>query len=221
MVPAASALHANDENNKVTGLYRRSFKYMTIAAVPFSLLVIALSHPFIRTWMGPHFETSAITLQLLMGAYMLNLMTGPGSFILNGINKPHVSMRSSVLAGLTNLILCLLFVRWIGYYGIILGILISIITSGGYFIWMVHKNIQGLSWRIYLDSLLKPFLVSICACVPLVVIDRFFLIDSYFILVLLGILYALAVCYALFHGRYLDEFDRTTIRRLNPLRSFK
>lgn len=221
MVPAASALHATEENDKVTGLYRRSFKYMTIAAVPFSLLVIALAYPFIRTWMGPHFETSAITLQLLMGAYMLNLMTGPGSFILSGINKPHVSMRSSILAGITNLILCLLFVRWIGYYGIILGILISIVTSGGYFIWMVHKNIQGLSWRIYLDSLLKPLMVSICACVSLVLIDRFYLIDSYFILVLLGIMYAFVVCYALFQGRYLDAFDRMTISKLNPLRSFK
>jgi O-antigen/teichoic acid export membrane protein len=221
MVPAASALHANEENDKVTGLYRRSFKYMTIAAVPLSLLVIALAHPFVRTWMGPNYETSAITLQLLMFAYMLNLLTGPGSFILSGINKPHIGMRSSVLAGITNLILCLLFVRWIGYYGIILGILISIVTSGGYFVWMVHKNIQGLSWRIYLNSLVKPVLVSICACVPLVVIDRLYPIGSYSILVLLGIVYAFVVGYALFQGRYLDEFDRATIGKLNPLRSFK
>lgn len=221
MIPAASALHATEENDKVAGLYRRSFKYMTIAAVPFSILVIVLAHPFIRVWMGPHFETSAITLQLLMGAYMMNLMTGPGSFILSGINKPHVSMRSSVLAGITNLILCLLFVRWIGYYGIILGILISIVTSGCYFLWMVHKNIQGLSWRIYPNSLLKPLFLSICTCVPLVVIDRLVLLDSYLILGLMGSTYAFVVFYVLFHGRYLDEFDRETIRRLNPLGSYK
>jgi len=221
MVPAASALQATEENDKVSGLYRRSFKYMSIAAVPLSFLVIALAHPFFRVWMGPGYDISAITLQLLMTAYMLNLLTGPGSYILSGINKPHISMTSSVMAGVTNVVLCLVFVRYFGYYGIILGISVSLVTSGCYFIWMVHEHIQGLSWSIYVDSLVRPLIVSICMSIPLVLLDKFYQLDSYVVLALLGGGYSLVVCYLLFQGNYLDAFDRTTIGKLNPVMRFK
>ncbi|MBT0653787.1 oligosaccharide flippase family protein [Geobacter luticola] len=218
MVPAASALHATDEHEKVAALYRRSFKYMTMAAIPFSFLVIALAHPFVRTWMGTGYEVSALTMQLLMAAYMVALMTGPGAFILNGINKPQISMKSSVVAGVMNLVLCLTLVQWLGYYGIIIGILISIFVSGIYFIWNAHRNIQNLTWDMYTQSILRPFFTALCAGLALLVLDVIYPLTGYVVLSIVGILYSVAVGVAMSSGKYLDDFDRLTIMKLNPLK---
>jgi O-antigen/teichoic acid export membrane protein len=221
MVPAASALHAVEDHNKVAGLYRRSFKYMVIAAVPFMMLLIALAHPFVRTWMGPGYETSALTMQLLLAAYMLVLLTGPGAYILSGINKPQIGMQSSIMAGVTNLGLCLVLVQFVGYYGVVIGIFTSIVTSGIYFISMVQKSIPGLSWQIYSQALLKPFSVAVSLSTILILIDNLFPFQGYAILCAIGMSYVLVVTFVLFSGTYLDSFDRETIAKMNPLRMLK
>jgi O-antigen/teichoic acid export membrane protein len=218
MVPAASTLHAVSDGDRVTGLYRRSFKYMAVAAIPFSILVIALAHPFIRTWLGPDYETSAFTLQLLTFAYMLNLLTGPGGFILSGINKPEVGMRSSIMAGVTNVVLCLVFVTTIGYYGVILGIATSIATSGIYFIWLVHKNISGLDWQLYRQTMLRPFLLSSGLAVVLFMIDSVVPLSGYPTLCVVGAGFMMLVISGLFKGNYLDAFDRAMFSRLVPFK---
>jgi len=217
MIPASSALQAQNEEERVTGLYRRSFKYMAIISVLFSALVIALAHPFIETWMGSGFEKSATTLQILMVAYMANLLTGPGSFILSGINKPHIAMRSSLLAGVSNLFLCIVLVEWIGYFGIVWGIFASILASGIYFIMMVHKNIPGLQWGLYGHTLLRPLLLALLFGIPLLVIGEMMHVRGYVMLCLLAICYIVPVVAGVWQGSYLDSFDRSLLHKFNPI----
>lgn len=220
IIPAASALQAQNEDERVAGLYRRSFKYMCVIAVPFSALVIALAHPFIETWMGRGYETSAVTLQVLMFAYMLNVLTGPGSFILSGINKPHISMRSSVLAGILNLVLCVVLVKWYGYFGIVVGIFASILASGIYFITMVHKNIPGLSWNLYGQTLPRPLMLAIILGIPLAMIGKMIQVRGYVMLCLLAMCYVIPVVVGIWQGSYLDSFDRSLLRKFNPIGRF-
>ena len=221
MTPAASALQANEHTDKIAGLYRRSYKYMAIAAVPFMTLLISLAHPFIKTWMGPGYETSAITMQLLLAAYMLTLFTAPGSYILSGINKPQIGMQSSLLAGVTNVFVCLSLVQLIGFYGVVIGVFTSIAVSAGYFIWMVQKNIQGLEWSMYQHSMSRPFVVAVGLAVALMCIDAVLPLRGYLVLCAAGFVYMAAVRFALYKGTYLDDFDRETLAKLNPLRMIK
>lgn len=221
MVPAASSLQATNEYEKVAGLYKRACKYMALAAIPLSVLIISLAHPFIRTWMGEGFEISAYTLQFLMAAYMFNLLTGPGSFILSGINMPEISMKSSLLAGFTNLVLCFSLVTMFGYKGIIAGIFVSLTTSGVYFIWMVHKSIQGLSWSIYPSTLIKPVVLSVCMGAIYLIIDRFFFVSGYGILCIAALLFYAVLISGLIKSNFFDEYDFLTMVRLNPLKSGK
>ncbi len=216
MVPAASSLQATDEFDKLRGLYNRSMKYMAVAGIPFSALVISLAHPFVRTWLGEGYTTSAYTMQLLMLAYMINLLPGPGNFILHGMNKPHIPMLNSVGAGITNLVLCFVLVKQIGYYGIIIGILATIVISSVTFIMMVHKNIHGLSWRLYPTIFVKPIILSTTLSLTLISFNNMFHFKGYILLCLLSGLYLVAVALVMLRGNYFDDFDRTTIRRLVP-----
>lgn len=221
MAPAASALHAIDNQHKIAGLYKRSFKYMSITAVPVMMLLIAIAHPFISTWMGPGFEVSAITLQLLLGSYMLVLLTVPGACILSGINRPEVGMQSSILAGITNLVLCLILVQTIGYYGVVIGVFTSILISGSYFLFMLQKNIQGIGGQFYLQSLFKPCWVAISLAIMVAVLNNAVPIRGYVVLCTVGTVFIAMVGIILFRGEYLDDFDRETIAKLNPLRMMK
>ena len=221
MIPAASSLQATDEFTKLRGLYNRSMKYMAVAAIPLSALIIALAHPFVRTWLGEGYTTSAYTMQLLMFAYMINLLPGPGNFILHGMNKPHVPMLNSVGAGITNLILCFVLVQQLGYYGVIIGILSTIVISSLTFTYMVHKNIQGLSWHLYADIYNKPILISTVLCAMLIELNILLPFKGYILLSLLSVTYFAIVSFVMLKGSYFDQFDRLTLSRLNPLTKFR
>ncbi len=218
MTPAASVLQAGNEEERVAGLYRRSFRYMAIIAIPVSTLIIMLAHPFIVTWLGAGYDTSAYTLQLLMLAYLASLLTGPGSMILSGINKPQLGMKSSILAGFLNVALCLVLVRTVGYYGIVIGIFVSIVVSGLYFIRLVHGEIGGLEWRLYRQCLPRPMIASICPALAILGINLIHPIRGYPTLVLIAGCYCLAVYFMVFKGNYLDEFDRSLLTRFLPVK---
>jgi O-antigen/teichoic acid export membrane protein len=208
IVPAVSALQAQNEHAMITGLYNRSFKFMVMLAVPFSLLVIALANPFIRMWMGPGFGLSAITLQLLIPAYLLNVMTGPGSFILNGLNRPDVAMRAALFAGCTNLIVCFVLIKTIGYYGLIIGITVSLVVAAGYFLSMLHHVLPEIKGAMYKRAVIKPLLFSIPASLALYYLDHYWSLANLAALTLSSLLYGGLIVWLLHKSAYLDDFER-------------
>jgi len=214
IIPAASSLYAQDDKDKIVGLYNRAFKYLSVTAIPFSVLIIALADPFVRTWLGPGYERTAVTLQLLMAAYLVNLFPGPGSFILSGMNRPQVTMKASVIAGLLNVIACLVCVRLIGYYGVIVGISMSLVVSALYFIRELHRAVPQIRWGLYRDVMLVPVLLAALLVVPLLGVQFWYDLSGYPVLILAASLYALGFCFVIYtRTSYFDDFDRTLINR--------
>jgi len=218
MVPATSALHANNEHGLISGLYNRSFKFMALLAIPFCFLVIAIADPFILLWMGPGFSLSAITLQLLMPAYLINIMTGPGTFILNGINRPDVAMRSAIFAGIANLILCYVLIKILGYFGLILGISLALTSSAVYFAVLLHRTIPGIDWGIYRRALFLPILFSFPVAMLLLYCGTQFNLASIPALVVAALVYSVLVGLMIAKSSHLDEFERTVLVGLFPFK---
>lgn len=216
LAPAASELQACDAHEKIVGLYRRSFKYISMVAIPSSLLVIALAPPFVRTWMGTGYGTSAITLQLLMAAGMMSLLTAPGAFMLNGINKPHIAMKSSLLAGGLNLVLCLVLVRVFGYYGVVSAILISITVSALYFLRNAHFAFSGIDRKMYIFCVMWPLLAAMVCAALLIMLDAITQFSGWLTLFLVGALCCGILAFLAWRSQYLDDFDRSAIMHLNP-----
>lgn len=215
IIPAASTLHAQDDSTRLIGLYNRSFKYLAVTAIPFSFLVISLAHPFVRTWLGDGFEKTAVTIQFLMAAYLVNLVPGPGSFVLTGMNKPEITMKASVLAGGINLVACVILVQSIGYYGVIIGVTTSLLVSAAYFLRELHRNIPQLRWRLYGDAMIKPAVISSMLSIFLLVAQSYFALSGYGALVLTGFLYLLLYVITICSMKgYLDEYDRALFLKL-------
>lgn len=218
IAPAASELQVCDAHEKIVGLYQRSFKYISMTAIPGSVLVIALAPPFIKTWMGPGYGTSAITLQLLMVSVMMSLLTVPGAFILNGLNKPHIAMKSSLLAGGMNLVLCLVLVRTFGYYGVVSAILISITFSSLYFLYKAHFAINGIDRNLYATCVMFPLISAIVCAGLLTMFEAITQFSGWTALFLIGTLCCITLALMFWRSQYLDDFDRATIMQLNLFR---
>lgn len=218
MVPAVSAMHARQEHNLITGLYQRSFKFMVMIALPFCFLVMALAHPFIRMWMGPGFELAAVTLQLLIPAYLVNVLTGPGTFILTGINRPDIGMRAALLAGGLNLVLCYVLVTTIGYYGLIIGITFSLVVSAAYFLVMFHHVMPAIRWSLYGKVFGTPLLFATPLALGLWYLDTQFSLAGLPTLVLSALVYVVMIAIFFFKSAYLDDFERQIFGGLIPFR---
>jgi len=208
IVPAVSAMQAKNEQALISGLYRRSFKFMVMLAVPFCLLVIALADPFIRTWMGSGFGLSVLTLQLLLPAYLVNALTGPGTFILNGINRPDVAMRSTFFAGVANLLLCFALVMTLGYFGLIIGITVALAASAVYFFSMLHRVLPELGRDVYERVFFKPFLFSVPTALAVYYIDHYQSLAHPVALLVSALVYSSLILTLLYKCDYMDDFER-------------
>jgi O-antigen/teichoic acid export membrane protein len=214
MVPAASSFDTTHGVELIAGLYRRSFKYMASVAIPLSALVVTLAHPFVRTWVGAGYDTTAYTLQFLAAAYLVNVLTAPGSFIMSGTNKPQVNMRYSIIAAAINVAGCLLLIRLVGYFGIILSIFLSVTISGIHFILKVREHIPGLERTAYRNTLVKPVLITAPLCLILYLIDMHFTISGYLTLTILSTAFLLIYCMIHLRGNYFDDFDLLMFKKL-------
>jgi len=214
MVPAASALHATEGEDVLTGLYRRSLKYMAATAIPLSAIVISLAHPFIRTWMGKGYDVSSLTLQLLTAAFMVNLMTGPGSFVLNGINKPHIGMFTSIFGAAVNIVACLLLVGRMGYFGVIAGIVLALTLSALLFFGLLHKHLPGIHLSYYRGIIVPPLLLSFIPGVLILLLENRYHWAGYPYLVVASAAFAIVVAAGLALSDYFDDFDKSLLKSL-------
>jgi len=219
--PAASELEAKADKDSLYKLYFRSMKYVVLIGLPLSLLSILIANPFINLWLGDGYERSILTLQILMIGYFFNIITGPGFTILNGIGKPQYGMRSSILAGVLNLVLSILLVIKMGYFGVVIGTTISMIVAAIYFISMFHKIMNISIWEMIRKILLKPFVACSITCLIIYIIAKQIERIGWFSLMGVVVSYLILFALIILVVNYLDDFDKTIVNKYSPVRLFK
>lgn len=219
--PAASELNAKADRETLHKLYFRSIKYVVLIALPVSLLIVLLAKPFINLWLGKGYEKSILTLQILTIGYFFNVMTGPGFFILNGIGKPQYGMRSSILAALFNLVLSILLVIKIGYFGVVIGTTIAMVIAAGYFIIISHRVMDISFWETSLKIFLKPLIACGISSLTIYILVKQIEQFGWFNLIGTGLLYFVLFGWIILIVNYLDEFDKSLVNKYSPARLFK
>lgn len=215
ILPAASEIDAGKNRGAINELYFRSMKYIVLVGVCLLTVTFQYADPFLVLWLGTGYEVSATTLKILMAGYFFNILTGPGFFILNGMGKPQYGMRSSILAAMLNLLLGIVLVTGIGYYGVVIGTTLSMIAAALYFIFMYHRVMNIPLWSMFHSLFLKPCLsggiVLLVMALPIQHIQSF----SWLILVCVSVLSMVLFGALIVLFRYLDAFDKSLLSRLN------
>jgi O-antigen/teichoic acid export membrane protein len=101
--------------------------------------------------MGFGYERSAAVIQILAGAFLLNMFARVSSALCMAIEKPEHMMNSSLIMIFSNIVLSMVFIKLIGFSGVAWGTMVAVNAGTIYFLWKLHKNLS-IPAGIYLKA---------------------------------------------------------------------
>jgi O-antigen/teichoic acid export membrane protein len=157
--PLASELSAMQAREKVRELYLRATKMVVLAGLPVTVVLLALPGQILHHWVGPDFAVrGALTLQLLAAGFFFNVLANVPFVVVQGIGRPSISAKYSLLNGAVNLVLFLLFIPRYGIVGAGVGFFVSELLVMPLFIWEVNR-ILDVSWAsVAIRAYLRPLI---------------------------------------------------------------
>jgi len=173
VVPASAELKAMDDKEKLIKLHFLGLKYISTVAFPLMFFIFVSAPLIINIWVGSGYEKSIIVLRLFSLIFLITSLSSNLTAILVGVEKPEFQMYAGIFQGILNLILTFLFIRWIGFIGVIIATLISISLSTFYLILIFHKI-----YKIYLLNTIKnsiglPFLSALFLNFLIYIVNHF------------------------------------------------
>jgi O-antigen/teichoic acid export membrane protein len=144
--PSASELSARQDAAQLRQLYLRATKMVVLAGLPVNIILLAVPAHILRFWVGREFAArGALTLQLLAGGFFFNILAHVPFVVAQGVGRPWISAKYSLLNGLVNLGLFLVLIPRFGILGAGAGFFLSEVLVMPLFIWEVNR-VVGVSW---------------------------------------------------------------------------
>lgn len=152
LLPASSELQSESNKQELERIYLSISRMLYLFAVPFFLVVMVLAKPLVQVWLGDGYELAGRAIQFLLLGNLFGLLVTPQYVILQGIGKPQISTFVSAVNGLINVVISIILVQLIGYYGVLLGILLSTFAASVLMIYLFHKE-TGYSFLQFIQYL--------------------------------------------------------------------
>ena len=150
---------------------RRSTKFLgLIMALPVGLLC-GLSTPLLKRWLGLSFADLGPLAWLITAPWLVNIAIRPMFSIYRGLDKVKVPAIVTLVGGIVNVVLSILFVRYtsLGIYGVALALLLCLIAKNLFFTPIYAAIITGQPKVIFIreiiPGLVMASLVSLVALV--------------------------------------------------------
>lgn len=223
IMPVVSALDAKEDKVPLEALYYRGMRYMSILVFAMALFSFAAAPALIASWVGPGYELSVRVLQVLIVNYCLNVVsTGIGTSLVRGIGKPEYETYYTVLSMLLNLGFTLILAIGLGFWGIILGTVLSTIIASLYFFFSLH-HLLDYPVQSFVREIWLPYLgITVLLALPVGVIMEILQATGFFnsrlnaLLSLAGgavFFFGSYTLVLLFNKNLLDEADRKILKR--------
>ena len=212
ILPVASELQAQDRIKSITRLYYRGIKYLIVFCIPLFAFVGVLAGPLINLWLGSGHELVVITLQLLLAANVLNLLTGPAYFISIGVGKARVAVIASVLGLVLNGVLSFVFLKSFGYLGLLLGTSLALAFEAVVFLSLFHRELK-IDWKPFLRMFPQP-LVATALSVGCAIGVGSLLSSDWPKLVLMSLSALVVYILAILFPSYFDDRDREFMKEI-------
>ena len=124
VMPLASELDAGDDRVMLRKLYVAASRVGLATIVPVATVVIVLGGDILRLWVGAEYVQHAPLVTVLAIASVLMTSQRPAVEVLQGMAQHRVIAITSIVAGVANIALSIVLVRWLGLMGVALGTLI-------------------------------------------------------------------------------------------------
>jgi O-antigen/teichoic acid export membrane protein len=155
--PSASELCSMGAEAKIQELYVRATKMVLLAAMPATAVLLAIPSQLLRFWVGPQYaERGALTLQLLAGGFLFNILAHVPYVMAQAIDRPWISAKYSLLNGLGNLALFLVLIPRYGIVGAGAGFLAAEAAIMPMFVWEMNRLLNIPCSTVILESYSRP-----------------------------------------------------------------
>ena len=161
------------------------------AAIFIGAMLFLYGKDFIFRWMGADYYDSYIVMAVLLFSVVLSWTQTPLRSLLYSISKHRFLAFTSIIEGVANLILSVIFVQRFGIVGVAMGTAIPM----AFVRLFVHPpyacrvlNIEKRSY--YVDLLGKGFVIGILGILPVYVVLKNYIYPDYLRLIILGSLQA-------------------------------
>ncbi len=159
LMPASSDLHTKDKGDEIRKLYLKGCRYNSIMSGLLMGAMAAFAAPLLVLWIGPDekFQSAAIIMAWFALPYQLHTLTGPGTSLFKGMDKPEKELVYPV----SQLILVAVTVG-IGLLTVGKTLMMIVVTVSSSMIlssliFSVYANHQlGVSQRSFLMKVLLP-----------------------------------------------------------------
>jgi O-antigen/teichoic acid export membrane protein len=119
LMPAASSWYATGKRRRLWTYFKRSTVALTILNLGLGAVLITLSGPFLRLWVGDDFARHALMpFRILVLVYALMSITAPASNIADGIGLPWINTFGALGSGLGTIWLIAVWGRTSGLEGV-------------------------------------------------------------------------------------------------------
>lgn len=140
--PAGSQLYAREGSAGVVALYLKSMRYLVVIAVPVFSMLMLVSHPFIRVWLGQGYNISSLSIQIFGIPWLISTLAVPSYLLIQSVGWPSLAMYAMIIYGAANLILGYTMIAAFGYYGLIAGNSIAVAMFGCVSILFFHWKME-------------------------------------------------------------------------------
>lgn len=220
ILPAASEMDARQEAEGLRELYVRGSKYLILASFPVIFFVMATARLIMWTWMGAGYSLSAVTILILAPGYLVNLVAGIGVMVALAIGKPELQMRAAIITAMVNIVLCLIFIRIIGFAGVALATTIALALGPIYFFITLHKHLKISSRRFIKEAVIVPLAASVLPAIFAygcneAVFGHFQLhrVEGLALFIIEGVIFISAYALTTMKSKCLDDYDISLFKK--------
>ncbi|MBI1319392.1 MAG: oligosaccharide flippase family protein [Candidatus Hydrogenedens sp.] len=163
LIPAASALDAQDRPDHLRRLYLVSTKYIGVVSVPLALYFMVCADLVMLGWLGPREDMAAAAwvLRILCLGYLANLLPGPGVSIVLGKGLARVPMWAGIISTTVNVVCTIALYFAVGFYGIPAATSLGMLVSTAWFFLAVRRELGVGLRELLVVSVLWPAVASV------------------------------------------------------------
>jgi len=156
VMPVASELDAGDDRATIRKLYVAASRVALATIVPVATVVMVLGGDILRLWVGADYVQYAPLVLVLAIASVLMTSQRPAVEMLQGMAQHRVIAITSVVAGIANIALSIVLVRWFGLMGVALGTLVPTVVMTLAVVAPFASRRFGVPMRAWLSQVWMP-----------------------------------------------------------------